>query len=509
MNDIDNLHQETSLLRNIVTNYLGAILDVAIILILTPIILDELGSAAYGVWILLHSILFYLKFLDLGLYDATVKYIAEFLARNEVEKVNKLIGTTISVFIFSGVIAMMVCLLIATFIVPLFEVPDDLMQTLKLATLIIGLDLIISFPASVFDGIIEGHQRYDILNYSNIGFSVFQAVATVILLTGGYGIISLLWLEVVTTILGMLVDLIIIRKYFPLLSLTIKFDKKMWWMIRGYTLWNFVIELVTDGSEELAKLIIPFFMSVSLITPFAIVYTLANMIIKAVAPIVDVLFPLSSALDASADQECLQKLVIQASRAVTVLSLPAALYMSFFGEAIIGLWLGEDVIEIGPVLIPIVMATFFASAYFWPASSILMGMGKVKPLLRITIVEIIFTAIMIGLTVRDYQLIGLAGSICLSTYIVHFGLLLPLISASLNVSGLTFIYGSLLKPAVASLPLIVCCQALYNNYYTGSWLILLLDTFLLVLLYIASFYIVGTSLEEKKNVFQYCRRVLA
>jgi hypothetical protein len=116
---------------------------------------------------------------------------------------------------------------------------------------------------------------------------------------------------------------------------------------------------------------------------------------------------------------------------------------------------------------------------------------------------------MIGLTVRDYQLIGLAGSICLSTYIVHFGLLLPLISASLNLSGLTFIYGSLLKPAVASLPLIVCCQALYNNYYPGSWLILLLDTFLLVFHYMASFYIVGTSMEEKKNVFQYCRRVLA
>ena len=509
MNEISAQHQENSLLGNIFTNYLGTMIDVAIIFILTPIILDELGSTAYGIWILLHSILFYLNFLDLGLYDSTVKYIAKFIAKGEVDNVNKLTGTTLTVFIISGIVAFIVCIFIAFFVVQLFDVPDDLTQTLKLATLIIGLDLLISFPASVFDGIIEGHQRYDILNYSDIAFSVLQAIATVALLASGYGIISLLWLEIVTTIIGMLVDLIIIRKFFPHISLSIKFDNKMWRIIRGFTVWNFIIEVVTDGSEELGKLIIPFFMSVSLITPFAIVYALGNMIIRAVEPIVDVLFPLSSALDANADQESLQQLVIQTTRAVTVLSFPAALYMGFFGEPIIDLWLGEGVVSVDPLLIPIVMVNFMTSVYFWPASSILMGMDKVKQLLRATVVEIIFTAMLIGLFIQDYQLLGLAGSICLSTFVVHFGLLLPLISKSLNLPLATFLYQSLFKPAFASLPLIMASQYLYDHYYPDTWLLMAVDTLSLVILYTASFYIIGTSTEEKKSVLYFCKRVLA
>src|SRR4051812_4882110 len=68
------------LLRNTAANALGSGIGVFVTLLLTPLLIDRLGTSAYGVWILATTFTFglgYLSFADLGIEYAAVRYMAE------------------------------------------------------------------------------------------------------------------------------------------------------------------------------------------------------------------------------------------------------------------------------------------------------------------------------------------------------------------------------------------------------------------------------------------------
>src|SRR3970040_70655 len=95
------------LTRNISWNYLEAGVGLGVYFFLTPIVVDALGAVGFGMWVLLNAILFYLKFLDLGFYNALVKYVAECSERRDWPTVNGLIATTMGVLLIAGVVALL------------------------------------------------------------------------------------------------------------------------------------------------------------------------------------------------------------------------------------------------------------------------------------------------------------------------------------------------------------------------------------------------------------------
>ena len=64
-------------------------------------------------------------------------------------------------------------------------------QTGKWILLIIGVNVAMNFPFSVFGGVINGFQRYDLNNMVAIVSSVAVAVVNVVVLLAGYGLIAL------------------------------------------------------------------------------------------------------------------------------------------------------------------------------------------------------------------------------------------------------------------------------------------------------------------------------
>ena len=76
--------------------------------------------------------------------------------------------------------------------------------------------------------------------------------------------------------------------------------------IRGYSTWTSLNEILAEGGAEVEKLLIPVVLSVSLLTPYTLVCTVAAVIFLAIEPLTDAFFPLSSAYDAVGDQSRLK-----------------------------------------------------------------------------------------------------------------------------------------------------------------------------------------------------------
>jgi O-antigen/teichoic acid export membrane protein len=85
--------------RNSIVNTLRYIINYSIIFVLTPIIINGIGDAQYGLWALIFSLIGYAGLLDLGVQQATIKLVSEYKGKNDLEKLNEIISSTVFYFI--------------------------------------------------------------------------------------------------------------------------------------------------------------------------------------------------------------------------------------------------------------------------------------------------------------------------------------------------------------------------------------------------------------------------
>ena len=93
------------LVRNILWNFGGQIWGLSLAIVTTPYIVHKLGSDAYGLLMTVGIVTNYFWFMDLGLGQATVKYVAEHAARKEWDEVNRVFWTSFLAYSVLGTLA--------------------------------------------------------------------------------------------------------------------------------------------------------------------------------------------------------------------------------------------------------------------------------------------------------------------------------------------------------------------------------------------------------------------
>src|ERR1035438_10766362 len=92
----------TFLARNTAFNVLGQLIPILVAVVTIPYVVHRLGTDRFGVLAIAWLLLGYLSLLDFGLGRATTKFIAEALARKEINKVSELVWTSVGVQIVLG-----------------------------------------------------------------------------------------------------------------------------------------------------------------------------------------------------------------------------------------------------------------------------------------------------------------------------------------------------------------------------------------------------------------------
>jgi len=319
------------LLRNILANYTGSTVSVLVLFFLTPFVIHSLGDEAFAVWVLIQSITFSLCFYDLGIYDAIVKYTAELdedLSGNA--EMERLVGTSLVLCGAAGIAAILTSILLAYGLVPHLDISPSLVPTVQIVMLVLGVDIAVDFMVVGFSGLLEGRQRFDVLNAVQIASRLIQALATVVLLSFGFGLVALAVLELVLSVLFLFAMALMAHVLHPDLALTPRhFDLHTWRRLRGYSVWALLSEIAAQGSNELDKLFIPAFLSLSLLTPYSVACSIAGVISMLVSPMSSAFFPFSSALGARNDRRGLEGLWLQGSRLTLALALPVAIALFF------------------------------------------------------------------------------------------------------------------------------------------------------------------------------------
>lgn len=493
--------------RNLLANYGGAGFRLAVLFLLTPLVVHRLGVTLYGLWVLAHSVTFYLGFLDLGLYQTLVKSVAESSETRDRRVLHRTLSTTLTTFAAAGAVAFCASIVLAVVSPELFQVPAQEVRTFQIVIVLLGLDYMISFPGSVFDALLEGSERFDIVNLTSAAFTVLRAVGTVVLLLLGFGIIALAVLEVVSAALGVVVDWAVVRRTLPAVRMGAgRFWRDAWRRVRSFTLWLSANEILAEGGHHFDRLLIAGLLSVALVTPYALAATLATVVLWIVVPASEVLFPIAARHHARGEERSLRLVLLRGTKAFMALVLPIALVITFFGDRILALWVGEGFTTLPRGVLAVLVVNVVLSVFFSGASTILTATERLRPLFILSLTEAIIAIVLVVAAVDRFGLLGIVGGFAVANALVTLALAAPYACRALSVPLRTLLRDGLALPLAAAGPAAVLAWVLARRHPPATWLDLAWEGGLVALVFSLGFVTLSLSTSERALLLRAVRR---
>ena len=175
-------HPMRLLRRNLVSTYVVYGASVLSALVLTPVIVHALGKDAYGLWVFIGSITIFVALLDLGVGPSVVRFGAHARGAQTPEEISSLASVGLVVYAVIGAVSVLAGIVLAVVVPYLISIPSDLVGPARAATLLVVAGVAARFPLGLFNNLLLGQQRYDIVNLGNLtGLVVYFVLVAAIL----------------------------------------------------------------------------------------------------------------------------------------------------------------------------------------------------------------------------------------------------------------------------------------------------------------------------------------
>jgi O-antigen/teichoic acid export membrane protein len=179
------------------------------------------------------------------------------------------------------------------------------------------------------------------------------------------------------------------------------------------------------------------------------------------------------------------------------ISLPLAVAVVVWGERFIVAWIGEDRVAVPEGVMPLVVASFSITAFIMTGTTILLALARVKEVFWMGLAELALAVTLVLLTVPRYQLVGLAASLLLANALVTFLWIVPYVSRLLDQNPTDFLGQSLFRPLMAAVPMVAFILWLERHLPGAALWELALKAGLAGGVYLAAFYLVSLTAEER------------
>jgi len=394
--------------RNIATRYALVGVEMIVGLLTLPFNLHHLGPEAYGLLTLTAGITVHFSILDLGYGGAMVKFVAQYRAHRDARALNEVASTIFVVFSAFGVIAYLVIIALALNIGHVFTLTPSQIQTGRWILLIVGLNVAVNFAFAVYGGVCVGFQRVDRNNIVAVCSSIAVALANVVAILLGYGLVGL----VIATTSVRLLTYVVYRHnayhVFPMLRVTpALFRRDRLREVTSFSVYASMIDWANKLNYELDELVIGVFLGSA---PVAI-WAVADRVISGTQRLTNqgnaVLFPVVVDSDVTMRQGRLQTLLLEGTRLSLATVIPVAVVLFVLADAFVRAWVGPAMAGAAPV---IQILAFAVALRVGTATSttLLKGAGQVRYLagvnLTIGLVNLALSALLIG----PFGLVGVA-----------------------------------------------------------------------------------------------------
>jgi O-antigen/teichoic acid export membrane protein len=445
--------EKIQIIKNVGSSWVALAVNILVGIFLSPFILHHLGDAAFGIWVLIFSLTGYYGIFDFGIRSSIIRYVSKYTATNDLEEVSGLINTALFTYLCVGILCLVITIAGSFYVDRIFHILPGLENSARWLLIIVGSSVALGFPLGMFGGVLEGLQKFYILNWTNIVSSLLRLVLIVFYLNRGYGLLTVALITVGIPFLASIVRAIIALNSIPIDFSWARVDRDSFRHMANYSGVTFMIIVAAQLRFKTDAIVIGTFLSSAAITYFYAGSRLVDYAGEVVSSLAQIFVPMASQSDAAGNMDRLRRIFIAGNRVCAFTTLPMTAVFIILGKSIIEVWLGKRYVAQGyPVLLMLMVPTTLMLCQS-ASSRILFGMSRHEKFAVVTLIEGTANVLLSILLVRPFGILGdtVGTAIPLAaTYIVFMPRHL---SSQLGVRALTFI-----RQAYA-LPLLLCIPA--------------------------------------------------
>ena len=205
--------------RNLVANWSAHLANLVIMFFLSPFVVHQLGPVAYGTWSLLTVVTGYMGIMDLGIRASTGRHVILYLGKNEPEKVDHTIRTSLGFFTLLGGIILVIGLGLGQLFPMIFSsVPPESHGLVALLLPVLAMNVWLTAIGTVFSSVVIAHERFDIGRGIDVLVLAVRAGGTIIALSGGHGLAGLTVAVVGANLVSLVLNYAAARRIYPALK---------------------------------------------------------------------------------------------------------------------------------------------------------------------------------------------------------------------------------------------------------------------------------------------------
>jgi O-antigen/teichoic acid export membrane protein len=420
-------------------------------LVVTPVVLHEIGNVEFGIWSFIGSITIYLAVLDFGVGPSIVRFAAKARGEQAPEETSRVASVGLAMYAAIGLVTLPLGLLVAWLVPVLVETPDDLVWPARISTFLIVLSLAARFPLGLFTNLLLAQQRFDVQNLANFVSIVAYAVLVVLLVPNGGGLILLGALTLATTLLRLALPLFWVRREVPGLRLRREHVTRA--RVRELTAFSWSMFLIHVASKVVFStdvVVVGIVLGPVAATLYAIPAKLFTMAFGLSSAATNLTFPAFAEYEGAGDRERQRRLLLAGLRGGSAVATLLVLPLLLIPDQLIHAWVGDGYGESSSTMALLALVAFVHQPVYL-LTQYLTARGRQHGIAHALIAAV---AANVVLSVILAEAVGMWG-VALATLITDVAALayaLPRLVAPVADVPVRRLAGAILRPLVPAAP---------------------------------------------------------
>lgn len=423
------------MLRSILSNWGAYLVSLGAGFVMAPFVVKSLGDEGYGYWALILTATSYFLRLDLGIQSAVGQYISRHLADGDRAQLNDKTNSALTVLLLLAAAIVCACAAASYGFPGFFRVDAGSAGAVRGAFVLMGAAAAAKLPASVFQAMLVGRERFDILSGIAVPMRLLNALAVFLTLRAGNGPLGLAAAMAGSQALeGALLAYCALRAVPQVRIRFLHFRVAAFRELFAFGAFNFLINLAAQLGNGFWAVILAREWGPDHVTWFSIgnevIPYLAGLANAATLPLLHGLIP----LDVRGDEAGLRRVYVYGTRYFTAFVCVMGVNLLLLGERFIGLWMGDKYLDpeprgsSGTVLFLLALANM-ASHSSAVAQQILFARRKNRVFALVTSLQTLAIVVLALILVPRYGILGMALAMLLPLSLIEGGIL-PFLAAA-------------------------------------------------------------------------------
>jgi O-antigen/teichoic acid export membrane protein len=349
-------------IRNSLWNVTGSALPAIAALASVPLLIKALGVEGFGIVTLVSSMIGYFAVLDINLSAGAIKYLAESHTAGDQRRFAETFWFGLMFYGALGLFGALVIFTAGAWLVEgIFNLPVHSHDTTLLALQVGAAGFALSQMQSYLLVVPQSLQRYDRSAQSEAFFGVLVNVASVVAALSYGSVAAVIAARVAVSLLNVIYLVYLIHS----LHLGIRLawpGKEVRNALTRFSAYAYLSKIATTLHQHGDKLIVGALAGPVALTFYTVPATLASRILGLTYRLSSVIYPMTSALAASARIHELRPIYLGTMRYVTYINLVALGVIVLAGDEFLHHWVGESFVVQGyPVLVLMTVALLMDS----------------------------------------------------------------------------------------------------------------------------------------------------